>query len=624
MLRIGLLVQDLATDYSSKIVQGTKKYCNEHNIQLFVFIVRSKNWKNGSFDYQHFACKSLATKYNIDGILLVTNTYCQNLPKEEHYNLIKELTYLPVVSFGAEVPGLSSVNVDAENSFRNLLNHLSEEHGCKNIYFMGPEKSTSKDILLRFRVYEEFMADKKQSTKDKYIYADYTFERAKIALKKAGISSNNIPFDAVVCCNDSMAFGCIDYLKEIGCKVPEQVKITGFDNQVRSSFSVPTLTSIDQCIEEQCYKAAELLHNEINNPAIEKQNVYVDARIIFRQSCGCNNTVLLEDAYEGRYFLLRNQLKFYHYYLQDLQAQVEQGKIMWYFKTFGIESCVCCFYDEPKTMQKNEDFVLPEKARVYLAYNKDKYYYYNDEFYLNPKEQMVPADFVFAENKEIIVTALFTREYQYGYMIYTPGEMDYNTYDLIVTTTGIALATNKVFTEKVHEQEKLYSEKSSLENVTYFDEMTTLLNRRGFFKYARSALNDSVERKLTGGIVFGDMDHLKLINDNYGHEAGDRAIKGVAEILQKVFRKDDFIARLGGDEFVIYSCGLSGKGFERIKNRLEEVTKKYNEEHQEEFEISISLGYVEFNSSNCDLESLMKKADEEQYKEKVLHHKNRN
>lgn len=623
MLRIGLIVQDLATDYSNKIVQGTKKYCVENNIQLYVYIVRSKNWKNGSFDYQHYACKSLATKGNIDGILLVTNTYCQNVPKEEHYDLINDLTSVPVVSFGAEVPGLSSVNGDAEKSFRELLNHLADEHGCKNIYLMGPEDSTSKDILMRFKVYEEFMKARNLSTEGKILYASYTYERAKISLSNAGITADNLPFDAIVCCNDSIAFGCIDYLKEQGIKVPETVKITGFDNQIRGAFSKPSLTTIDQCIEEQCYKAAAILHQEIKNPLIEKTNNYVDAKIVYRDSCGCNASKEKLEVYEGKYFQMRNQLEKYHYFLQDLQAKVEVGKIIWYYKSFGIDSCICCIYDKPKIMQKNEDFVLPDKAKVYLAYNQSKEYWYDQDYYINPKENMIPPEFEFTRGKETIVTALFTREYQYGYIIYTPGDLDYNTYNLITTTTGIALAADMVFTEKVFEQEKLYTEKNALETETYFDEMTGVLNRRGFFKYARPAMKDAIERKLTGGIVFGDMDHLKTINDNYGHKAGDRAIKGVSEILKEVFRSEDLISRLGGDEFVIYSCGLSAKGFEKIKMRVEETAEEYNRTHNEPFDISISLGYVAFNSENNNLETLMKQADEEQYKEKVLHHRNR-
>lgn len=623
-MKIGLLIQDLASDYSSKIVKGTKKYCLEHDIQLFIFLVRSKNWnRGGSFDYQHFASKALATKFNVDGILLVTNTYCQSSPKEEHYGMIKKLMDVPLVSFGAKVAGLSSVIGNEEKSISKLLEHLSDDHGCQNIFIMGPE-SNSKDIILRFKAFQDFMTFRNRDAKNNIIYTDYSYEKAKASLAKRNITKDNLPFDALVCCNDSMAFGSIDYLKEQGIRIPEDVKVTGFDNQLRCDFTNPTLTTVNQCIEEQCYKASELLHQEILNPNFEKQNCQVNAQVVYRHSCGCNFNHEIDDSHnEGRFFLLKSQLQHYHYFLQDLQLKVEREKIIRYFKTFGINSCVCCMYDKPKTMQRGEDFVLPEKARVYFAYNSEKLFSYDDGFYINPKENMYPEDFTFEKGKEVLVNMLFTREYQYGYMVFTPGNLDYNIYDLIITTTGIAFAANVVFAEKKQEEERLNSDKKNLETESYFDELTGVLNRRGFNKYAGQSLQDAVERNLTGGIIFGDMDYLKYINDTFGHDAGDRAIKEIASFLKSTFRAEDLVARLGGDEFVIYSSGLTASSFEIAKKRLNDRLSQYNRERKESFELSVSLGFVEFNRNNCDLEKLMKQADEQQYAEKVLHHKNR-
>lgn len=622
MTKIGLIIQDLASDYSIKIVNGTKKYCSEHNIQLFIFIVRSKNWKQDrNFDYQHFACKSLATKHNIDGILLVTNTYCQNLPKEDHMNLIQDLMYLPVVSFGAEVPSLSSVSGNEGQSFSDMLNHLALNHSCKNIYLVCPE-STSKDILFRKKVFEDFIRQRNQDIEGRIIYTDYSYEKTQMSIASMNFTKDNVPFDALACCNDTMAIASIEYLKSIGIRIPEDVKVTGFDNQLRCDFINPTLTTVNQCIEEQCYKASELLHQEILNPDMEKQSCSIDAQVVYRHSCGCNIKRQIDDSHnEGRFFLLKSQLQHYHYFLQDLQLNVEKEKIIKYFKKFGINSCVLCFYDQPKIMQRNEDFVLPEKARVYLAYNSKKQFEYDKDFYINPKENMYPKDFAFEENKEILVYALFTRQFQYGYITFTPGKLDYNTYDLIVTTTGISLATNIVFAKKSHEEEQLTFDKKNLESETYFDELTGTLNRRGFHKYAGQSLQDAAERNLSGGIIFGDMDHLKFINDNFGHESGDRAIKKITEFLKKSFRSEDLIARLGGDEFIIYSSGLTLSSFNYVKEKLNQSLSTYNSENNEPFELSISLGYVEFNKDNCNLTSLMKQADDQQYNEKILHHK---
>lgn len=625
-MRIGLIIQDLASEYSNSIVKGTKKYCLENDIQLFIFTIRSKTWNNGVFDYQHYACRSLATKYNVDGILLVTNTYCQNLPENEHESLIKELSYVPLVSFGAEVDGLSSINANMKNEMQELLEHLEKKHNCKNIYFMGA-MTTAKDINARLEVYKDFMKKRNQTYDDKIIYAGFVYANAIIALDNLKISLENLPFDAIVCMNDDLAFGCIDYLRKKGIRVPEDVKITGFDNQLRCNYMIPTLTSIDPCIEEQCYEASRVLCEEIKNPNLEKRSIFFNSKVIYRKSCGCFEKSIVDDSSDGKYFQLREQVFNYQYFLQDLQSTVESEKIksliIGYYKYFGIKSCVCCIYDHPRKMLRGESFDVPEKAKVFFAYNDDGEYSYDDDFFINPTNGLYPTDFKFEKGKEIVVTSLFSRDLQYGYMIYTPGEVNYNIYEIMITTTGFSLATNIIFSKKIEETEKLSSEKKHLETETYFDEMTGVLNRRGFFKYAEQAMKSSIERGLTGGILFGDMDRLKYINDKFGHSAGDSAIKGVVEILKNVFRNQDLIARIGGDEFVIFACGLSASGFKNLKNRLKLATEKYNSESRNDFEISISIGYVEFNEEANNLNILLKQADENQYKEKVLHHKNR-
>ena len=74
MKKLALLVQDLDSDYFTLMVEGARRYCVEKGHQLMVFIIRSKNWRKESYDYQFYAATSLISKSNIDGILLASNT----------------------------------------------------------------------------------------------------------------------------------------------------------------------------------------------------------------------------------------------------------------------------------------------------------------------------------------------------------------------------------------------------------------------------------------------------------------------------------------------------------------------------------------------------------------------
>lgn len=112
------------------------------------------------------------------------------------------------------------------------------------------------------------------------------------------------------------------------------------------------------------------------------------------------------------------------------------------------------------------------------------------------------------------------------------------------------------------------------------------------------------------------MDGLKLINDTYGHEMGDIAIKAEAAILRSSFRTSDIVGRLGGDEFAIVSPGLSVNNFQRIQKSIYDKCDEYNRTSGHPFTLSISIGYADFNQENYYLYDILSKADVLLYEEK--------
>src|ERR1700738_4044498 len=83
------------------------------------------------------------------------------------------------------------------------------------------------------------------------------------------------------------------------------------------------------------------------------------------------------------------------------------------------------------------------------------------------------------------------------------------------------------------------------------DELTGLLNRRGFLLLAEHQRSLADRKGTSLGLVFVDIDHFKSINDTFGHEEGDPALKELARLLQRTFRRSDIVARIGGDEFIV-------------------------------------------------------------------------
>jgi diguanylate cyclase (GGDEF)-like protein len=165
---------------------------------------------------------------------------------------------------------------------------------------------------------------------------------------------------------------------------------------------------------------------------------------------------------------------------------------------------------------------------------------------------------------------------------------------------------------------KQYLLQAELGNLAITDELTGLYNRRGFMALAERQWKLG-RRSGRGMLLFVmDVDHLKHINDSFGHLEGDRALKRTAEVLEQTFRDSDVVARLGGDEFGVLAIEASGHSEATIKARLLECLKSNNAK-ESPYQISLSLGLARFDAAGrTSIGELMAKADQAMYE-----HKNR-
>ena len=160
---------------------------------------------------------------------------------------------------------------------------------------------------------------------------------------------------------------------------------------------------------------------------------------------------------------------------------------------------------------------------------------------------------------------------------------------------------------------------AKIQTLSLTDELTGLLNRRGFYQFASSRLKLLSRNPDMITVVFlMDMDGLKNINDTYGHAIGDTAICAFAEILKHTLREVDIIGRLGGDEFVIFSSVRSPFDDLVIMNRIRESLDEYNKTHSPPFKLSTSIGSVILAEATQEcLDAAIQNADSVLYREKT-------
>ncbi len=151
-------------------------------------------------------------------------------------------------------------------------------------------------------------------------------------------------------------------------------------------------------------------------------------------------------------------------------------------------------------------------------------------------------------------------------------------------------------------------------NLALVDDLTGLNNRRAFFALAHQQMEWAERFSEKALVVFFDLDGMKQINDNFGHDEGDSALVSVAEALLESFRGSDIVARYAGDEFVAFLPKSSLAFWEMIAQRVLENVRKRNESIIKGYSLSISIGVAQFDPDTPEsLEYLIKEADRSMY-----------
>lgn len=148
--------------------------------------------------------------------------------------------------------------------------------------------------------------------------------------------------------------------------------------------------------------------------------------------------------------------------------------------------------------------------------------------------------------------------------------------------------------------------------LSYNDKLTGLFNR-AYFEDRLEKMNLTAEPPLS--IIIGDINGLKMTNDTFGHEEGDRLIIAIADILRQSCREDDLIARWGGDEFAI----ILPEADEHLTQKICETIKQGCLAAKTSlFTLNIALGYSTKTASSQDLKEIVREAEERMYRNKLF------
>ncbi len=653
-VRIGFQVDSIDSSYTRTLIEGVDAFCRGNGIDLVVFSGRSFGWPFG-FEFQNNVIFDHIREPNVDALVIASGTQCNFIGPERFASYVATKAPLPVVSIAVRVNGVENVLGENEIGLRELTEHLIDRHKCRSFLVVtGPEGNF--DSNERLAVVRTVLGERGLSFgDDSLVRGQFSSDTTAEEMARYFDSGGALP-DAIVALSDVMAMGVLQVLEKRGLRVPDDVIVTGFDDVSRSRFSLPPLTTVSQNLFRQGWLAARRARDAVVRGGAEadsRSDTVVSTRAVLRQSCGClpeHETSVYGKAIDGtalegpvgleissgvRRFELSDDMFRLRRYLSRVNAAEKIDdcflRLRADLESFDIASCAIVLYGKRLIRPVDREFRLPDAACLELRY--DEAVPAGAErlgYVFNPRERMIPEGTFSSRSRTLVASALYHREEQLGYILYEPGSVDSSVYETICVQISSMVNAAVLLAEKEEVGNLLSEALRNLEETnrkldvdSRTDELTGLMNRRGFLSSGQAMISQAIRRGKEGIVIFGDLDGLKAINDEWGHDAGDRALVAMSAALKRVFRSEDVVARLSGDEFAAVANDLLPSDLPGIRARLDAALARRNSASGEPFKVSISLGCMEFSPENRDLETLLSLADGVLYEEKRAKHAGR-
>jgi len=275
---IGVVIPEITHSFFPEVIRGIEEVSYNAGYQLIL------THSAEDFEREKKAILTLETK-RVDGILISTAETVQDFSL---YQEFLEFNF-PMVFFDRCVNGIGAtcVSINDEESAYMITRHLIE-HGYKKIaHLSGPAKVSIG--LARLNGFRRALQESGIEVKEEWIVGSGFHESGGYTAMQSLL--NRSPQDrprAVVAVNDPAAFGAMQAIQEANLRIPEDIAIVGFSDDIRAPLMPTPLTTIRQPAYEVGKISAQKLLDIIEGRQKEPQEIVIPTRIIFRRSCGCS------------------------------------------------------------------------------------------------------------------------------------------------------------------------------------------------------------------------------------------------------------------------------------------------------------------------------------------------
>ena len=645
--RLALLIADPGSDYSQSVITGVRNQCAKYNYDLLVFstIVKvchsDRLYLDGEVNIFRLVNYDL-----VDGVLVASLSLFEDQVKFVLDQIEADLRAhcrKPVVSLDLPFADYPAVFTDDRKAIRQAVQHLVRAHQCRKIYCLTGHPNYVVSDARAEAFCEQMQAEGLDGAKENVFYGNFWYNGGEAFADRILSGEIAMP-DAVVCANDYMAIGLANRLIGGGIPVPEKVRVTGYDATKEAMFNAVSITTYHPDVYGMAANAVNLIHAQIEPEMPEAEIVMQPGYgLQIGASCGCAQNADDLRRLEG-FGLDPNERKRNPdgtLTVNDMQGLHES----YMFETLSVvqdkDEILHTITDVSYLLQPYRRFYLvlrndwsdpdsrcltgyPETMRCVVCCipqnesesESEQRYSVDSEKYCFPTGRMLPA-----LELEREAPAVF---------YFLPSHFSDDTIGFAVLQTAMdakrsADEVSTLWLRNVNNALHLVRIVSKLTDYSIRDSMTGLLNRRGMVTmYQHRKANFAPDDQVMIWVI--DMDGLKYINDNFGHEHGDVGLMTIADAIRTVSGKDDICARVGGDEFVVIAAGTltEQESAERIRAFEQILAEKNEAQTSWPYNITASIGSVCFPASECgELENKLKEADRLMYEHKAARKKQR-
>ena len=533
----------------------------------------------------------------------------------------------PAITLDREMEGYGCIQTSSEDAQFKMVEHLIVDHGCTDIvYIRGPQNYKEADK--RFDGFCAALEKYGIPYQEDHVYNGmFSLEsgmKAVMEMEQAGIKPQ-----AIVCANDAMAIGVLEYFKRKGVRVPEDILLTGFDNSETAKYSSPSITSIDKSPYELGKQAIYEILESIEGKAPEVISIETEPHK--RATCGCKGCDEVDVA-KLKYKYIQNDIYSAHMTemvngtLAELSGAQKPDDVLPVLKNAihrtGLMEFYLCLCEREKlfilpetNMDGNFDLLhvnmdYTDKIEMPFAYNRGEFSSYKPF----PKGMVLPKEI--RENmgggNYYVITPVFFQNCCYGYCVSGNDKLALksNMYYSWLMNIGVAY-------ENIRKWMLLQDAVIRLNNVWSLDMLTQMHNRAGFYYEAKTILEIMKLEDSKIFVLFSDVDGLKKVNDTYGHEMGDELIKEMAACFKENINSDMLAMRYGGDEFVVFGAYEDEAEIDYLIKSIQNSMEFRNETGQNCFTLSASIGVSTYRARDVqELSDVIDIADANMYEMK--------